>query len=72
MRTGDSIVNVKSPEKEWKIEGYHIVSFVDGKHENPREWGKDHKILRVCLDATPLLELGLGVGLMGLVSIPTW
>ena len=29
-------------------------------------------ILRVCLDATPLLELGLGVGLMGLVSIPTW
>ena len=29
-------------------------------------------MLRVYLDATPLLELGLGVGLMGLVSIPTW
>ena len=28
--------------------------------------------LRVCLDATPMLELGLGVELMGLVSIPTW
>ena len=36
VRTSDNIVNVKSLEKEWTIEGYHIVNFVEGKHENPR------------------------------------
>ena len=46
--TGNNVVNLKSFEKEWKIEGYHIVGFKKGKHEDPGKWGKGCKWFVSC------------------------
>lgn len=58
--TGDDIVNVKSLEKERKNEGYHIVTFEEGKHENPREWGMGRKWFITL--ATSFLCLAVAIG----------